>query len=125
MKKFPEGTRALVETSIGRVFFNEILPDKLPYYNETITKKHLGAIISLLPEFYGQEHTAFVLDDMKRLGFKYVTASGYSLGMDNFGSIKEKKDILAEGDKSVQLVEEQYSQGLLTDSERHTKVLEI
>ncbi|MEK7623419.1 MAG: DNA-directed RNA polymerase subunit beta', partial [Patescibacteria group bacterium] len=125
MKKFPEGTRALVETSIGRVFFNEILPDKLPYYNETITKKHLGAIISLLLEFYGQEHTAFVLDDMKRLGFKYVTASGYSLGMDNFGSIKEKKDILAEGDKSVQLVEEQYSQGLLTDSERHTKVLEI
>jgi DNA-directed RNA polymerase subunit beta' len=125
MAKFPEGTSPLLETSIGRIFFNEILPDKLPYYNETITKKHLGQIISLLLEFYGQEKTAYILDDMKRLGFKYVTTSGYSLGMDNFGYIKEKKDILAEGDVQVREVEDQYNQGLLTDSERHAKVLEI
>lgn len=125
LAKFPEGTHHIIETSIGRIFFNEILPDKLPYYNEAITKKHLGQIISLLLEFYGQERTAFVLDDMKRLGFKYVTTSGYSLGMDNFGRIKEKKDILSEGDASIQLVEDQYAQGLLTDSERHAKVLEI
>jgi DNA-directed RNA polymerase subunit beta' len=85
----------------------------------------LGAIISLLLEFYGQEKTARTLDDMKRLGFKYVTTSGYSLGSGNFGLIKEKKELLAVGDRQVQTVEDQYHEGLLTDSERHAKVLEI
>ena len=125
MSKFSVEQGSLVETSIGRVFFNAILPDKLPYYNETITKKHLSAIIQLLLELYGQEETANVLDNMKDLGFKYVTKSGYSLGMDDFAHIKEKSALLEEGDKQIEMVQEQYQEGLLTDSERHSKVLEI
>ncbi len=125
MSKFEEGASPLVETSIGRIFFNEILPEKLPYYNEAISKKHLGQIIQFLLEFYGQEETARVLDNMKELGFRYVTKSGYSLGMDDFGHIEEKKELLKEGDEKVRVVEEQYQEGLLTDSERHSKVLEI
>ena len=125
MSKFPDGTSNLVETSLGRILFNEIFPEKIMYYNEAISKKHLGQIIKLLLEFYGQERTAQALDDMKNLGFKYVTKSGYSLGMDNFGHIKEKKGILEEGDRSVELVQEQYQEGLLTDAERHSKILEI
>lgn len=125
VSKFPEGTSNIVETSIGRVFFNEILPEQIPYYNNSITKKDLGKIISLLLEVYGQEKTAHTLDSMKRLGFKYVTKSGYSLGMDDFPSISEKDDIVAQGDKEILLVKEQYEEGLLTDSERHSKVLEI
>ena len=123
--KFSKGEGPIIETSIGRVFFNEILPDKLPFYNEAITKKHLGNIIQFLLEFYGQEKTAYVLDDLKSLGFKYVTRSGYSLGMDDFGSIPEKPELLRQGDEQIRLVEEQYQEGLLTDSERHTKVMEI
>ncbi|MDP2693036.1 MAG: DNA-directed RNA polymerase subunit beta' [bacterium] len=125
LSKFADGEGPVIETSIGRIFFNEILPDKLPYYNETITKKHLGNIIQFLLELYGQEKTAYVLDDMKRLGFKYVTSSGYSLGMDDFGSIPEKAAILKKGDEDILLVEEQFHEGLLTDSERHSKVMEI
>ncbi len=125
MAKFPEGTSPIMETSIGRIFFNQVLPDKLPFYNETITKKHLGKIIQFLLEFYGQEETAKVLDKIKNLGFKYVTKSGYSLGMDNFGHIKEKEGLLKEGDEMIMQVQEQYEEGLLTDSERHAKVLEI
>ncbi|MFH1286329.1 MAG: DNA-directed RNA polymerase subunit beta' [Candidatus Magasanikbacteria bacterium] len=125
LSKFPEGEGPIIETSIGRIFFNEILPDKLHFYNETVTKKHLSAIIKLLLEFYGQEKTAKVLDAMKRLGFKYVTKSGYSLGMEDFGHIEEKKAILENGDERVLQVQEQYQEGLLTDSERHAKVLEI
>ena len=123
--KFSKGEGPIIETSIGRVFFNEILPDKLPFYNEAITKKHLGNIIQFLLEFYGQEKTAYVLDDLKSLGFKYVTRSGYSLGMDDFGSIPEKPELLRQGDEQIRLVEEQYQEGLLTDSERHAKVMEI
>ncbi|HQF57013.1 MAG TPA: DNA-directed RNA polymerase subunit beta' [Candidatus Magasanikbacteria bacterium] len=125
MAKFPEGTNQIIETSIGRIFFNQILPEKLPFYNETITKKHLGKIIQFLLEFYGQEETARILDKIKNLGFKYVTKSGYSLGMANFGNIKEKEGLLKEGDELVMQVQEQYEEGLLTDSERHAKVLEI
>ncbi|OGH86392.1 MAG: DNA-directed RNA polymerase subunit beta', partial [Candidatus Magasanikbacteria bacterium RIFOXYB2_FULL_40_13] len=125
LSKFPEGTGPMIETSIGRIFFNEILPDKLPYYNETVTKKHLGNIIQFLLELYGQEKTAYVLDDMKSLGFKYVTTSGYSLGMEDFGSIPEKAAILKDGDEQILMVEQQYQEGLLTDSERHSKVMEI
>jgi DNA-directed RNA polymerase subunit beta' len=125
MSKFEKDVSPLVETSIGRVFFNEVLPGKLPFYNEAITKRHLGQIIQLLLELYGQEETAHRLDQMKALGFKYVTKSGYSLGMDDFGAIEEKDEILKDGDSQAQLVEEQYQEGLLTDTERHSKVLEI
>jgi len=125
LNKFEEGTNPMIETSVGRIFFNEIFPDKIPYFNESVTKKHLGKIIGLLLEYYGQEETANMLDAMKNLGFKYVTKSGYSLCMDDFGQIPEKAELLSEGDRRVQEVQEQYEEGLLTDSERHAKVLEI
>ncbi len=125
LSKFEEGEGPIIETSIGRIFFNGILPDRLAYYNKNITKKNLGQIIQLLLEFYGKGETALVLDRLKRLGFKYATKSGYSLCMADFGHIEEKADMLNKGDVAVQEVEEQYEQGFLTDSERHSKVLEI
>ncbi len=125
LSKFEEGVGPIIETSIGRILFNEILPEKIPFYNEVITKKHTSVIIQLLLELYGQEQVARTLDSMKALGFKYVTKSGYSLGMDDFGHVKEKKEILSKGDEEIQVVQDQYEQGFLTDSERHSKVIEI
>ncbi len=125
MDKFPEGTSHLVETSVGRLIFNEVIPSKLPYYNEPITKKKLGQIISLHLEMYGQQDTAFFADALKNLCFKYITKSGYSIGAGMFGRIGDKADILAEGDVSVRETEQQYQEGLLTQSERHSKILEI
>ena len=125
LNKFEEGTSKFIETSFGRILFNEIFPDKIAYYNQTINKKDLSNIIQLLLEFYGQEITAEHLDKIKDLGYKYATKSGYSLGKGDFPSIPAKKGILLEADKKVLLVEEQYAEGLLTDSERHGKVLEI
>jgi DNA-directed RNA polymerase subunit beta' len=125
MSKFPAGTSSVVETSIGRIFFNEILPNTMPYYNQTITKKDLGNIIQTLMEKSGQQEAAEHLDRIKNLAFKYVTKSGYSLGIDDFGHIDEKQSIVKDADAMVQTVEEQYEQGFLTNSERHTKVLEL
>ncbi len=125
MSKFEEGQHHIIETSVGRVFFNEIFPDSIQFYNQAVTKKHLGDIISFLLEFCGQEQTSVMLDRMKALGFKYVTKSGYSLGMDDFGHIEAKKALVQEGDDKILLVEEQFQEGLLTESERHAKVLEI
>lgn len=125
LRKFDKEQGPIVETSIGRIFFNEILPEEMPYYNQTITKKDLGDIIQSMLEVSGQEVAAKQLDKIKNLAFKYVTKSGYSLGIDNFGHIGEKSSIISEADTMVQTVEEQYEQGFLTNSERHTKVLEL
>ncbi len=125
LSKFTEDQGAIVETSIGRLLFNSVMPDKMPYYNELINKKKLGKIISLHLEYYGQEKTALFLDDLKNLGFRYATKAAYSLGMDDFPKIVEKDPIVKEADGRVQLVEEQYQDGLLTQAERHQKIIEI
>ncbi len=125
LNKFPEGTDTLLETTVGRLLFNEIIPDKLPYYNENIDVKKLSKIISLHLEFYGQEKTAFFLDDLKNLGFRYVTRSGFSLGMDNFPKIVEKPAIIKVADQKIEELEAQYQEGLLTQAERHASIIEI
>ena len=125
LNKFPEGTGNLLETTVGRIIFNQILPEKLPYYNEVVGVKKLAKIISLFLEFYGMEKTAFFLDELKNLGFKYATKSGYSLGMDDFPKIPAKAAVLEKCDKIVFEVENQYRDGLLTNAERHGKILQI
>jgi len=126
MDKFPEGTKSLMETTVGRLLFNSVLPSKLPYFNETITVKKLAQIIRMCLEVMAdQQEVAFFLDELKNIGFRYVTKSGYSLGMDDFPEIAEKPGLLKESDKLVRQVEDQYKEGLLTQSERHTKILEI
>ena len=123
--KFPEGTNKLIETSLGRILFNEIVPEKIGFYNETITVKKLAEIIHLCLEFYGQQETAYYLDELKNLGYRYVTKSGYSLGIADFPRIEEKPALIAIADKQIIEVEEQYQEGLLTQAERHAKILEI
>lgn len=125
LEKMGEVESSIIETSIGRIFFNEILPEKIPYYNEPAKRGTLGEIIQFLLEYYGQEETAYILDDIKNVGFKYVTKSGYSLGMDDFGSIPEKAGILTKGEAQVDEVNAQFMEGLLTESERFSHVLEI
>ncbi|OGH92626.1 MAG: DNA-directed RNA polymerase subunit beta' [Candidatus Magasanikbacteria bacterium RIFOXYD1_FULL_40_23] len=126
MSRFVEGTNPRIETSVGRILFNKILPPQLPYFNDTVTAKKSGQIIRLCLELTNdQQQVAFFLDELKNLGYRYVTKSGYSLGMDDFPAIVEKPAMLAESDKLVAQVEEQYQEGLLTQSERHIKILEI
>ncbi len=123
--KFAEGDKLLIETTIGRVLFNEILPEKLKYYNETINTKKLAEIIRYCLEYYGQQETAYFLDELKNLGFRYVTKSGYSLGFADFPPVVEKPAILEGADKQIRELEDQYQEGLLTQAERYAKILEI
>jgi DNA-directed RNA polymerase subunit beta' len=122
--KFEE-EQPIVTTSIGRVIFNDVLPDELPYYNEKIRTDELGDIIDDLLDHHTLEQTARILDDIKELGFDYVTQSGYSLCTSHFQKIEEKGEILKEGQERVDEVEQQYMEGLLTDSERKSRVIEI
>ncbi|MBI5022854.1 MAG: DNA-directed RNA polymerase subunit beta' [Candidatus Magasanikbacteria bacterium] len=125
LSKFPAGTKTMVETTVGRLYFNNALPNDLPFYNEVVGSKKLGEIVKLCLEMCGQEKTAEVLDVIKELGFKYITKSGYSLGMDDFPRLEAKAGIVSEGDARVEEIEDQYSEGLLTAQERHSKVIEV
>ena len=123
--KLPADSKPIVETSVGRILFNEILPAKLPYFNETINVKKLSKVISLCLEIYGQQDTAYFLDELKNMGFKYATKAGYSLGIGDFPKVEKKAEIVGKSDLLIKEVEEQFQQGLLTAAERHAKILEI
>ncbi len=114
-----------LETSCGRIIFNQVLPEDFPFVNKVLNKKSLQEIVSLLIEDYGIEETAPILDEIKKLGFEYATLLGISWGMDDLPELKEKEAIIKEAEKAVNLVDEQYKQGLLTDFERRARIIEI
>ncbi len=114
-----------VETSCGRIIFNNVLPEDFSFVNKTLNKKSLQEIISLLIENYGIEKTSPILDEIKRLGFEYATISGITWGMDDLPKLKEKGAIIKEAEKAVDLIHDQYGQGLLTDFERRARIVEI
>ncbi len=121
-KKVKDG---IVETSVGRIIFNRILPDKIPYLNEPVDKKAIGKIVKDALEFYTREEVVKLLDQIKEIGFEYATLSGYSWGMADLPLVREKQTMLDEGYKLVEEVEQQYEMGLLTKTERYRKIVEI
>ncbi|MBI4049624.1 MAG: DNA-directed RNA polymerase subunit beta' [Candidatus Doudnabacteria bacterium] len=119
------GKKGLVETCVGRILFNEILPAEMRFLNEVMDKKRLQQAVAVCYRDHGIERTAVLLDDIKRLGFHYVTTSGISWGMDDLRVPSIKAELLKKADEEVLKTFEQYQQGLLTASERYNRVIEI
>jgi len=118
-------TDRLFETTTGRLLFNQIFPADFPYQNKIMDSKSLRQVVSDLLELYDVEVAAGMLDDIKSLGFKYLTRSGYSWGMDDMPKIEKRKEVIKQGEKDVEETQKLYEMGLLTDSERRAKVIEI
>ena len=115
----------IIETSAGMILFNQALPDDYQYKNIIMDSKQLRIIVADFLEAYELEKVAVLLDKIKDLGLKYLTRSGYSWGMGDMPRIEKKAEIIKQGEVAVDEVEGQYEMGLLTDSERHTKIIEI
>ncbi|KJS14329.1 MAG: DNA-directed RNA polymerase subunit beta' [Peptococcaceae bacterium BRH_c8a] len=115
----------LVETTVGRVIFNQALPSGEPFFNSVTDKKSLSKIVDNSYRKYGFAETGELLDGIKKLGFQYATKGGVTIGNADIIIPKEKKGILAEADAQVQKVEIQYRRGLITDDERYRKVIGI
>ncbi len=115
----------ILETTAGRVIFNDIIPFGLPYYNEVIDKKLLGNIIYDCYRLEGNGKTAELLDGVKRLGFRYSTQAGITVGVTDFETPMEKEGILKEADHNVEMIENDYNVGLITENERHTQVVDL
>lgn len=112
-------------TSVGQILFNESLPETYRYMNQTMDAKALKGVVADIFEKYGQEETVLFVDRIKEMGFKYITKSGLSWGMDDLQIPVKKKELFAEAEKQVESIREQYEEGLLTDDERKIRVVEV
>ncbi len=115
----------LVETSVGRIIFNEPLPKEMGFINQTMKSKDLRKLVSEIIDKFGVGQAAVILDRIKRMGFKYASTSGISWGMSDIEVPKEKKQWLKEAHKELDQIQEQYNNGFLTDAERKSRVIEI
>src|SRR3989344_5849305 len=115
----------LQEATIGRILFNSILPQEFEFINDRVTKKSLSKILGQILYQFGPEVTVKTLDVLKELGFKYLTVSAQSIGMDDLGEIPEREKLIEAGNKKLDEIEQQYQMGLLTEDERHDKIVEL
>jgi DNA-directed RNA polymerase subunit beta' len=117
-----EGT--LTETTVGRILFNEILPEDFGFRNETMTKKVLQRLMAEVFVRYGGDVTAEVIDDVKDLGFEHSTKSGVSVSLDDYIIPDGKNAIIDTGEKQTATISSQYAQGLITDEERYQRTVD-
>jgi len=115
----------IIETTVGRIRLNEILPEPLRFLNDEMTKKELKALVAKVMEISEHEVAVKFIDDIKSLGFEFVTKSGISWGMNDLSVPIEKRDIMNAAEEKVEVVKQQYNMGLLTEEERKTRVIEI
>jgi len=117
----------LVETTVGRVIFGEILPPTIEFshVNQVMTKKEMTKLIDAVYRKTGLHETVIMLDKLKELGFSYATKAGVSICIDNMHIPTKKETLLNSAKKEVGEVESQYSEGLITNGERYNKVIDI
>lgn len=115
----------ILETTIGRLIFNEVIPEELGYFNDVADKKALGRIVDETYRKTGYAGTAKLLDGLKRLGYEYATKAGITISVFDITIPKEKQDILQAAENRVTEVEKQYRRGLITEEERYRKVIDI
>ena len=113
----------LIETTVGRVIFNNLLPKEMPFRNEAMDKGALRRLLSEIYEEHGREVTAEFVDKLKDLGFQYATDSGITISADDLTIPEKKTAILENVGKEVERLGQQYEQGLISDQERYSKVV--
>src|SRR5574341_1154012 len=115
----------VIETTVGRTLFNEIVPDQLKFVNQELKKKEVTALVGRCYNLLGNEITVHFLDELKDLGFRYATLSGLSIGIDDMHIPSSKERQIASARDQVNEVEQQYQDGVITNGERYNKVVDI
>jgi len=118
------GGSPVVETTVGRCIFNDMLPKGMPFYNMTMSQKQLSRVISDCFEFTGSAKTVDLLDRIKSLGFKYATLAGLSFGIIDLKIPAKKAQIIQETERKVGKIRKNYNDGVLTEGERYNQVVD-
>ena len=132
-----EMQEGITETTVGRIMFNEVIPQDLGFVDRTkeenkfkyeidflVGKKELGKIIKKCIDTHGATQTAILLDNVKDLGFKFSTRGALTVSISDIVVPKEKPEFLAQADKEVDHVTKLFKRGLMTDEERYKKVID-
>ncbi len=127
----------MVRTTVGRIIFNEAIPQNLGYVDRTkdedkfryeidflVDKKGIGKIINRCINRCGSTETAAVLDKIKSLGYKFSTRAALTVSVSDMEIPKEKQEYLDEAEEKVEMITRKFRRGLMTDEERHAKVIE-
>ncbi len=115
----------MIDTTVGCVLFNEILPRQLRFINQELSKRELARLISQCFYILGNAETVELLDNLKDLGFRYATLAGISIGIDDLHVPSRKEDMIETARKEVIKIEQEYQDGLITKGERYNKVIDI
>ncbi|MCH2097782.1 MAG: DNA-directed RNA polymerase subunit beta', partial [Pseudomonadales bacterium] len=119
--------RTLVDTTVGRALFYQIVPKELPFemVNRPMTKKAISSLLNACYRRSGLKDTVIFADQLMYTGFEYSTRSGCSIGVNDFDIPVEKKAIVGDAEAEVKEIEQQYSSGLVTQGEKYNKVIDI
>jgi DNA-directed RNA polymerase subunit beta' len=115
----------VLETTVGRVIFNEILPASLRFINQEMNKRELTRLVSQCYYLLGNSEAVKLLDALKELGFRYATTAGISIGVEDLLIPASKGEIIDQANKEVVKVEREYQEGLITKGERYNKIIDV
>jgi DNA-directed RNA polymerase subunit beta' len=123
-----EGTDpVLVDTTVGRVLLREVVPDSIPfdYINRVMNKKQVGELIDICFRLAGNKDTVILADRLKETGFRFSTLAGISICLDDMKIPEGKEERIDQSVDEVKEIQNQYTEGLITDGERYNKVIDI
>ncbi|MBI4853150.1 MAG: DNA-directed RNA polymerase subunit beta' [Acidobacteria bacterium] len=115
----------VVNTTVGRVIFNDHLPKPMPYINGLLKKKGLQQLVNYCHLRFGHSETVKMLDELKTLGFFYATRAGISIGIDDLVTPPSKPLLVQQAESEVIEVEKQYQDGVITTGERYNRIVQI
>jgi DNA-directed RNA polymerase subunit beta' len=115
----------LIETTTGRVIFNQIVPKEMGFFNQLLIKKTFGGFIGQMFLKLGNKVTARFLDDLKDIGFRYATAGGLSVSYIDMIVPDEKETLIGKANKKVEGILNEHEQGVITDAERYNKIIDV
>lgn len=115
----------IIETTVGRLIFNTIVPKELGYQNETMKKGTLSSLISRCYNQLGNDVTAKFADEIKNIGFKFATKSGLSIGAEDMIVPDEKEKIINDASEIIKKINNRYRVGLMTDEERYSHTIKV
>jgi DNA-directed RNA polymerase subunit beta' len=118
------GKVSILETTAGRVLFNEILPKELGYMNDTLDKKSLNTLVGQCYRLLGGHRTVEFLDNLKNMGFQFATSAGITIGIDDLHVPPTKPEIIRRADKAVTQIAQDYADGVITAGERYNRIID-
>ena len=115
----------MIETTAGRVFFNEVVPQELGFVNENMDKKAISKLVDRLYRLTGNKETCLFLDRIKAIGFKWSTLGGLSVSAADMVIPEEKYEMISQSQQQVEKIRELYENGTITDGERYNQIIDV